>query len=255
MVSIKVGGSTIDGIELAIFDRDGTLIDIYHYWAWMVARRAEIICRKTGLDPAGKHRAGLMEAMGIDVAAKRIKPDGPVGIRKRDIVMRAAEDYLTSVGLSGKNRECEESFKETDEISRDNLDKIVKPLPGLYDMFAKLKQYGCKIAIATTDKTQRAEIVMKHLKIDGYIDATVGADAVKNPKPAPDMIEFITKKLLIPPDKCVMVGDATIDVEMGTNAKVKAAIGVASGISPRGELLKKTPYVADGIAALGIIGG
>src|SRR5262245_48832909 len=82
---LAVRGKIIDGVSLVTFDKDGTLIDLYYYWSHMVAYRAEQICALFDLKSAS-HKRPLMEAMGIDVRAKRIKKDGPVGLHPRTVV-------------------------------------------------------------------------------------------------------------------------------------------------------------------------
>ena len=50
-------------VRLAIFDKDGTIIDVHKYWASMVKYRAHFIAEKLGLDL--EIEKGLMDSMGI----------------------------------------------------------------------------------------------------------------------------------------------------------------------------------------------
>ena len=251
MVNILVNRILIEDIDLVIFDKDGTLIDLYTYWSSMIRFRAELIQEK--LDLTDEQTNQVIYEMGVDEKNLRLRPEGPVGILKREIVTKAAADYLESIGHKNTMELCIEVFKKIDEVSLDKFDKIIKPIDGMYDFIGALKGNDCKIAIATTDKSYRAELAMNFLKIDKAIDMIVGVDEVENGKPDPDMIEKICKKLDVPPSKTAMVGDAITDVKMGVNAKVKASIGVATGITPKHKLLEITDDVVDSIADIRLV--
>ncbi len=73
---------------------------------------------------------------------------------------------------------------------------------------------------------------------------------VAQSKPHPEMLELVLRKLHVPPEQAVMVGDARTDVEMGINARVRAAIGVTSGLTSLEDLMTLTPHVIPDISAL-----
>ncbi len=248
MAEIIVNKTAIPHIELVIFDKDGTLIDVHQYWAVMVENRARRICRRLGLPE--EYRSGLMSSMGVNVEEMRLKPEGPVGIKKREVVMMAAVEYLASQGFPGRIDQCREAFAEVDELSLGLLQQIIKPIAGLYSIFDALKNASCKIAIATTDLSERAWLAMAHLGLRDSIDFIAGADMVAQSKPHPEMLELVLRKLHVPPEQAVMVGDARTDVEMGINARVRAAIGVTSGLTSLEDLMTLTPHVIPDISAL-----
>lgn len=251
MVNLKVNQDVIKGIDLIIFDRDGTLIDLYHYWVQMVGKRAELICERFNLDI--NHQGKLMYVMGIDEKNHRIRAEGPVGIKKREIVMQAASDYLHSIGLRGTQSICIGIFEAVDTWSKSNLSSLIKPLEGLYDLLDALVNRACKIAIATTDKTERAWLSINFLGIASKVNFVIGTDGVNRPKPAPDMINVILDNFKIDGINAVMVGDAETDIKMGQNAGLKASIAVCSGITPRERLTQLTDYVVDDISKIKII--
>ena len=194
MVKICLNGEGIEDVRLVVFDKDGTLIDLYTYWANMIGLRAEGICSFYGVDPV-EHKQNLMFEMGVDVPNGRLRPEGPVGLLPRAVVQRAAEQYLEKLNLNDAAKVCFQIFKEVDEISKERFNDFIQPIPGSIDLLQKLKEKGCKIAIATTDKTSRAEMAFNFLKINDLIDLIVGADAVEHSKPAPDMLNLINERL------------------------------------------------------------
>jgi len=251
MVNIRIGSKIITDIDLLVFDKDGTLIDLYTYWYHMVELRARRLCETCGLS-LREHKDNLMFGMGIDVPNKRLKPEGPVGLLPREVVQKTAEDYLAKQGCRDVSNICFNVFEEVDKLSLCLLDEFIKPIDGAIGLLRDIKDKKAKVAIATTDKTDRAKIAVDFLRIGYLIDIVVGADKVKSSKPAPDMLEFIGVTLSIKPSRSVVVGDALTDIQMGINAKFKASIAVCSGLTAKDELKSITAYVVSDVSKIKI---
>ena len=251
MISLRVGSKIIENIEVMIFDKDGTLMELHHYWSMIVGLRAHMICERLGLGDT--HVKGVAYAMGADLDSGRLRPEGPVGLRKREIVMGAAVDYLISLGHVNTHDLCFDVFKEVDEISSKDLRDFVRPIEGAEILLRSASKKGCRIAIATTDRRERASLAMGFLGFDSMVDLVIGADDVSKPKPDPEQIELVLKNLSVDRSRVVMVGDALTDVGMGINAGVKASVGVLTGFATAGELLEITPYVAESVSGISVI--
>ena len=250
MVNIRVGREVVKDVQLAVFDKDGTLIDVHTYWVNMIRFRAELVADRLRLSE--EEELGLMNNMGVDTGLWKIKPEGPVGIKKREIVLKAGVEYLENLGIPDQTLLFEEVFRQVDENSLAHFHEIIKPLNGLYELFDRLKKHSCLIAIATTDRSERARLAMRHKGLEKSRDFIAGADLVKNPKPAADMANLVATSLGVPKEFSVIVGDAVSDVQMGVNAKFAASIGVASGLTTAERLLEITPFVVSGIAELSL---
>ncbi len=248
MVDLNINGEVIHGIELVIFDKDGTLIDLYHYWANMVDLRVTLAQNEFCFDINKK--LDVMAAMGIDAKNKRLFSSGPVGIKKREDVRLAMVNALSDIGVSNIDEKCVEFFERADRASLDCLGNIVRPAPGMRQLIDELRVNGCKTAIATTDKTERAKLAVNALGISEKIDVVIGDDLVMNGKPAPDAVFKILNELNIDKRNGVMIGDATTDVMMGINAGLPASIGVESGVSGREALEKLTRHVIKDISMI-----
>lgn len=251
MVNLKVNSDIIENINLVIFDKDGTLMELYNYWSDMVKCRVELAQKRLGFDESKKK--DIMYAMGVDLEKLRLRSGGPVGLKKREIVMQAMVDSLREIGFQNTYDLCVEVFKEVDRLSVNRFCDIIKPIHGMEYLINSLYERKCKIAVATTDKTERAKLAVNFLSIADKIDIVVGEDVVKNCKPFPDMINLILEELSIDRKNAIMVGDAITDVEMGINAGVKASIGVCSGLTAEEKLLEKTKYVIEDISMLKIV--
>ena len=251
MIDIKINSETIKDIDLFVFDKDGTLMDLYTYWHRMVELRAQNICSFYKLDGT-VHKNKLMFRMGVDLDNQRLRPEGPVGLLPRAVVQKAAQDYLSTLNIVDSHDDCFRIFKEVDEESLPMLKEIIRPIEGVHELFRQIEEKGSKVAIATSDKTQRAHLAMDFLGLSDSIDIIVGSDIVDNPKPHAQTLELICEKTKVLPTNAVMVGDSGADISMGKNADFKASIGVCSGLTREDELRKLTPYVVSDITQIKI---
>jgi phosphoglycolate phosphatase-like HAD superfamily hydrolase len=251
MVTIGIPGHIFEKIELVIFDKDGTLMEVHHYWARMVKLRAELITKSLHL--GDKHTKALVSAMGVDPATGTIYEGGPVGIKKREDVMQAAVKYLDGRGYAGTWDLCNRVFEDVDRISKENLAEFIVPIPGAPAFVRSLAHHGCKTAIATTDRSSRGLLAMECLGIAESIDLVVGADMVRKTKPDPEMIHLILERMNIRKEHAIMVGDATTDIRMGVDAGLLGSIGVITGITPESHLRTITPYVIGSVADMRIL--
>ncbi len=248
MVSLKIGNNILHEINLVIFDKDGTLIELNPYWVKITYMRAETIANYFELND--ENIQTLASVMGVDTNINRLKECGPVGVKKRDVVMKAAEDYLLSLDYNNPRDLCAAAFEEVDRISLAIFDKLVYEIPGTEKLLKDLHENGCKIAVATSDRTERARLAMNHLNFLQYIDIIVGADCIVSPKPDPETVSFILEKLNCNYLNTVVIGDTDVDMELGVRSGVKACIGVFSGTAPKEVLIQKTPYVINNIGLI-----
>jgi phosphoglycolate phosphatase len=251
MPTLLVDTKPIRDIDLVVFDKDGTLIELYHYWSQMVFLRAKLICEALQIDPA--HEPGLRWALGVDEKAGRLRPEGPVGLKKREIVIQAAVDYLAGLGCRDAQRTCAEAFERADDISGRELQRSVRPVRGAVELLGTLKRAGCRVAVATVDVSRRARLAMDFLGVSSDIDLVVGGEEVARPKPDPEMLHLILERLGVDRSRAVMVGDALNDVQMGINAGLKASIGVLTGFATADQLRTLTAFVARDVAEIAVL--
>lgn len=250
MVKININSDIIEDINLVVFDKDGTLIELYIYWFQMVSLRTKLIGERLKLNK--EQQDDLLYEMGVDYKNKRLRPNGPVGLKKREVVLQAAVNYLNRIGYKDSYDLCFKIFTEVDQISSGNLQPFVKPIKGALKLINDLVAAKCKIAIATTDKTSRAILAMDFLEIGEKIDLVIGADKVNKPKPDPEIIYLILESLKVNKLNAVMIGDAISDVQLGINAGLKASIGLLTGLSVEDELKRLTMYVARSVAEISV---
>lgn len=248
MVALDIGRATLSGVRLVIFDKDGTLIELYPYISQTVLLRARRIGRALGLAP--EEETGLARALGVEAAARRIRPEGPAGIRPREEVLAAAVGYLGAIGRPGAEAVCREAFAAVDEISARDPGRFIRPAPGAIALVRSLRALGCRVAVATQDLTARGWFALGALGLKEEIDALAGSDRVSRPKPHPEAIELLLAELGIPAAQAVMVGDAPTDLEMAQRAGLPAGVGVLGGIAAEETLRALTPYVVRDLTAI-----
>jgi phosphoglycolate phosphatase-like HAD superfamily hydrolase len=216
----------------------------------MVFLRAKLICEALGIDPV--HEAGLRWALGVDEKAGRLRPEGPVGLKKREVVIKAATDYLDGVGRGGTLQLCEQAFERADEISGRELGGFIRPIRGAVPLIRALRDHGCRVALATVDVSRRARLAMEFMGVGSTLDLIVGGEAVARSKPDPEMLHLILERLGVDRSRAVMVGDALNDVQMGLNAGLKASIGVLTGFATADQLSSLTAFVARDVSGIAV---
>ena len=234
MTQLIVNGQILhETPSLVLFDKDGTLVDIHHYWVSMILHRASLITERLFIENDIKKQVqkALISAMGVDQDTARMKPEGPVGIKPRPYIVDVAVETVKEFGILSDAVSMEAMFKEIDQLTAKDMSPLLKCLPGVVDLLKQLKKHGVPAAIVTTDITERACKAMEALSLSDYFIDIVGGDAVSNTKPSPDLAEYVISTYNCVPEKVVVVGDHPVDIEMGLAAGVRTNIGVLTGLS------------------------
>lgn len=227
------GKKWLDEVELILLDKDGTLIDIHHYWSSMIYIRANKISEKWfSNDPVIVNE--LVDAMGVDRKKNRMKPQGPVGIKPRTYIATVVRKLICSKGVNVIDEDVEKVFKEVDFETSQNLKPLLRLLPDVKNFLDKVRLCGVKMAVVSTDISERVERTMDELLLSDYFCDLVGADRVENTKPAPDLANYVLIRHGVNPDNCVVIGDHIVDIQMGEGANIRNNIGVLTGLSGRG---------------------
>ena len=93
------GEILLDRVEAIIFDKDGTLIDVHHYWSSMIKIRAtKIVDKWFNSSNYENVRVGLVDVMGVDYETNKLKPNGPVGVKSRSYIVNVVKNYIKNNG-------------------------------------------------------------------------------------------------------------------------------------------------------------
>lgn len=108
-----------------------------------------------------------------------------------------------------------------------------EPIPGAGEALVDLRRRGVAVALITRNCRAAMEIVLGGL--DGY-DLLLTREDVPRAKPDPDHVSRCLVALGGRPERAVVVGDHTYDMEAGRAAGVRLCIGVRTGGSSAEEL-------------------
>ena len=232
----------LDGIDLVIFDKDGTLIEFDAMWSGWATDLAAALSDGTGLPI----EASLFSMLGFDPSTGQILPGGGLAAtpmarlreRTRDLLVEAGCSAATVDGLLGH------AWYAPDPV------ELARPITDLHLLFGRLRAGGRRIAVATSDDRDPTERTLAALGLDRWIDALVCADDGIAVKPAPDMVLHLCEALGIAPGRTAVVGDAPADVAMGRGAGAGLVIGVLSGVGDAQLLRSAADLVLASVADL-----
>ncbi len=120
------------------------------------------------------------------------------------------------------------------EYFLEHVERGLPLYPGVKETLARLADRP--ISTMTTRRLQGARRMLEVSGIASFFRAVVGGDEVARPKPYPDLPLFSARALGVPPEHCVVVGDAPVDILAGRAARmwtVAASYGYGSAVALR----------------------
>jgi 2-phosphoglycolate phosphatase len=120
------------------------------------------------------------------------------------------------------------------------LESGTQLLPGALTTLQTLHRRGLKLAICSNKPALFTRKLVDILRIAELIDQILGPEDVANPKPAPDMLVEAIRRLGLPKDDVVYVGDMTVDIQTARGAGVQVWV-VPTGSDTRKALEDDKP--------------
>jgi phosphoglycolate phosphatase len=216
------------GIELVVFDKDGTLIDFQAMWGGWVRTLAEDLTRSTGFEVTGL----LFDLLGVDSTTGLVHSHGLLAASPMARIREVVVDAVASMGLGKAAAEAAvaAAWRAPDPV------ELAHPLTNLVELFGGLEERGITITIATSDNREPTERTLAALGIADRVSGLVCADDGLLVKPAPDGVLHLCAVTAIPPDRAAVIGDSPVDLAMGHAAGVRRVIGVLTGVGDRASL-------------------
>jgi phosphoglycolate phosphatase len=122
--------------------------------------------------------------------------------------------------------------------------------PGVREALFALRDQGVRLAITTSKNRSTTVDIVAHCGITDVIEAIFGGDSVTRGKPHPEMVETALAHFGCAPERTLLVGDTSFDIEMGQAAGVSTC-AVAWGMQPAEALRQLAPdFVIDRIGEL-----
>jgi phosphoglycolate phosphatase/pyrophosphatase PpaX len=139
--------------------------------------------------------------------------------------------------------ERETAFAEYIELYERDHNEHVYLYDGMYELLQKCKAEGIRVGIMTGKSRVSANISLRDLKIEQFIDVLVAGDDVVMPKPHPEgVIAALAQLGHNVAEKGVMVGDSAADTYAGRSSGLYT-IGVTWGVPEHDDLRAANPNV------------
>jgi len=244
----------LEDVQLILLDKDGTIIDIHHYWGSMLKERAQLIVNRWFCDSDSQAKIfnELIDAMGIEIESGRMKPEGPVGVKPRPFIVKVASEVVCKNRVNTEEEDIEKLFKEVDLQTANDMLPFLKVLPGVYTFINECHEQGLQLGVVTTDITERGRKALQALEMENYFQYIIGGDQVINPKPASDSVDIILEQSGIERDKTAVIGDHAVDLEMGITSKIGCNIGVLTGLGTRESFPPNACHLIDSFKQLSL---
>jgi len=236
------GPNPLAGIDLAIFDKDGTLIEFGMMWSDWVGRLAD--------DLAVAHGSRLDDTvygvMGVDRETGIVHPHGALAATPMARIRDALAEALAESGMTPAEawRLVGIAWHSPDPVT------LVRPIADLRGLFRALNAAGTRIAIATSDDREPTERTLSHLGIADLVEGVSCGDDGRPVKPQPDAVLWLCSELGVPVSRTAIIGDAPADMRMGRAAGIGRVIGVLTGVGDERTLGALADLVLPSIAEL-----
>ncbi|MCE9657983.1 MAG: HAD-IA family hydrolase [Burkholderiales bacterium] len=195
--------------DLIVFDWDGTLFDSTR----LIARCIQSACADVGTTVPNDRDASYVIGLGLGDALRHAAPELP---RERypELADRYRHHYLAS---------------QNDIVL----------FEGTLEMLEALKERNHSLAVATGKNRRGLDDALARSVLAGYFDATRTADETAS-KPDPLMLNELMRELGCPPERTLMIGDTTHDLQLAANAGCPS-VAVAYGAHSHEEFGRFAP--------------
>ena len=116
------------------------------------------------------------------------------------------------------NMSRQQMIKEYNIIYKEEGEALVELFDGVIETLDKLTKAGVKVVITSNNIRPVLDRQIVRQGIAEYIDDIVSVEDVEHVKPAPDIALVALQRYNIKPEEALVVGDATLDMDMGRGA-------------------------------------
>jgi phosphoglycolate phosphatase len=205
--------------DLIVFDWDGTLMDS----TAAIAESIQAACADIGVAVPSRELASHVIGLSLMGAVQAVAP------------------ALDDAGCQRLAERYRYHF-----LARDH--QLVL-FDGARELLSELRERGYRVAVATGKARRGLDRVLEQSGLAPSFDATRCADETFS-KPHPGMLLELMAELTSSPERTLMIGDTTHDLQMARNAGT-ASLAMTYGAHPAAELVAESPLaVLDSMAAL-----
>ncbi|MEQ1527109.1 MAG: HAD-IIIA family hydrolase [Gallionella sp.] len=201
--------------DLIVFDWDGTVMDS----TAIIVNSIQLACRDVGLPIPDDEAARYVIGLGLDQALRHAVPT-MTEAQRPEMVTRYRHHFLQQDGA-------------------------IPLFNGARETITELHEAGYQLAVATGKTHAGLTRAMASSDMTHYFHSTRTADRTFS-KPNPAMLLELMEELDVSPERTLMIGDTTHDLQMAHNAKVDVvAVGHGAHSEEQLRALKPLTLVED----------
>lgn len=185
--------NSLDGIQAAIFDLDGTLVDSM----WMWYRIDQEFLGQFGC-PVPDDLQDSLEGMSFTETA--------VYFKERFSFLPFSVEQLKDIW---------------NHMAYDKYAREVPLKPGVLEYLSYLRARGIKTGVATSNSRELVTVTLRSLLVEDYFDSVRTACEVEKGKPAPDIYLLVAGDLGVDPENCIIFEDVPAGILAGQRAGMR----------------------------------
>ncbi len=109
-------------------------------------------------------------------------------------------------------------------------------IPGVREMLASLRPHF-QMAVVSARPERGTMAFLEAFDLARYFDCIASAQTTPRTKPQPDPLLWAADRMGVPPERCLMVGDTSVDIRAGKAAGMQT-VGVLCGLGQQEELVR-----------------
>ena len=135
--------------------------------------------------------------------------------KRNDTIVRSI------IGDSASSAEVDAITAEKEVVFRQKAAAKLKPFPGAIELLKSLREYGVRIALASSAPIENIQLVIQDLGIDNCFAVIVWGREVTEGKPSPQGFLLAAQRLGVEPENCVVIEDSVAGVTAAKRAGMR----------------------------------
>jgi phosphoglycolate phosphatase-like HAD superfamily hydrolase len=125
-----------------------------------------------------------------------------------------------TIGLQADTDEGKQISARRSRVFNQLYLPTLQAFPETRELVQHMLDSDLKVAIGSSAKQDELEKLLKVANVDDLIETRVSYNDVEQSKPSPSVVEVTLKKLELPADEVVMIGDTPYDIEAAAKVNV-----------------------------------